>query len=100
MRFTTFLLPGLLALPGPAALAADVSGGQRLHDKQCVSCHVEQYGGDGSEMYLRANRLIKSRKALDQRVAFCNKMTKAGLSADDEKDISAYLDQRFYKFAQ
>jgi hypothetical protein len=50
-------------------------------------------------MYLRSNRLIQSRPALDKRVAFCNKMVKAGLSPDDEKAISAYLAERYYKFA-
>lgn len=92
-----FLL--LMAIGLPAALAADASKGQALHDKHCVSCHVEQYGGDGAQMYLRSNRLIQSRPALDKRVAFCNKMVKAGLSPDDEKEISAYLAERYYKFA-
>ena len=95
-------VPAFLLLMGlglPAALAADISKGQALHDKHCTSCHVEQYGGDGAQMYLRTNRLIQSRPALDKRVAFCNKMVKAGLSPSDEKEISAYLAERYYKFA-
>lgn len=96
-QLPAFLL--LMCLGLPAALAAEPSKGQALHDKHCVSCHVEQYGGDGTQMYLRTNRLIQSRPALDKRVAFCNKMVKAGLSPDDEKAISAYLAERYYKFA-
>lgn len=96
-QVAAFLL--LIGLGLPAALAADTTKGQALHDKHCTSCHVEQYGGDGAQMYLRSNRLIQSRPALDKRVAFCNKMVKAGLSPDDEKEISAYLAERYYKFA-
>jgi cytochrome c2 len=90
----------LLACHGLAALAADPDKGQRLHDKQCISCHAKQYGGDGSAIYLRTDRLIHDRQALERRVATCNKMTGAGLSANDEKDISAYLQQRFYHFSE
>lgn len=96
-RRPAFLLLALLGVQ--PALAAEPSKGQRLHDDHCTSCHIERYGGDGSEMYLRANRLIQSRPALDKRIAFCNKMVKAGLSADDEKAIGNYLNQRYYKFA-
>lgn len=102
MNATCCRLPALLmlALLGvPPALAAEPSQGERLHAAHCTSCHIERYGGDGSEMYRRANRLIHSRSELDQRVAFCNKMVKAGLSADDEKAIGNYLNQHYYKFA-
>lgn len=98
MRRPVLLLLALLAASA-AALSADLPRGQRLHDKHCVSCHAEQYAGDGAGIYLRENRLIRSRQALEQRVAVCNKMTKAGLSTDDEKNVSAYLAQRYYKFA-
>lgn len=95
-RLPAFLLLALLGIS--PVLAADPSKGQRLHDAHCTSCHIERYGGDGSEMYLRANRLIQSRSALDKRVAYCNQMVKAGLSADDEKEVGNYLNQRYYKF--
>lgn len=88
----------LLACGGSAALAADPARGQHLHDKHCIACHAKQYGGDGSAIYLRTDRLIHDRQALEKRVATCNKMTGAGLSANDEQDIGAYLQQRFYHF--
>jgi mono/diheme cytochrome c family protein len=90
------LLPALCA--PPAFAAADAARGKALHDKLCVSCHVKQFGGDGSAVYLRSDRLIHQRTALNQRVATCNAMTNAGLFPDDEADIAAYLAQRFYKF--
>jgi cytochrome c5 len=100
MRGTILLAIGLLpALCAPPTFAAaDAMRGKTLHDKLCLGCHVKQYGGDGSAIYLRSGRLIHNRKALDQRVATCNAMTNAGLFPDDEADIAAYLAQRFYKF--
>lgn len=99
MRTMKILLAALAAaaLP-PAALAADTAHGKQLHDTKCVSCHVQKYGGDGSAIYLRSNRLIKDAKALGQRVAACNAMTNAGLFPEDEAAITAYLAERYYKF--
>jgi mono/diheme cytochrome c family protein len=91
------LVAAAFALASTGA-AADAARGKALHDKQCVSCHVKRYGGDGSEMYLRADRKIHDRKALGQRVAACNAMVNAGLFPEDEEDIAAWLAQRYYKF--
>jgi mono/diheme cytochrome c family protein len=88
----------LMAAALPAAAAADIDKGRRLHDQQCTRCHIERYGGDGSKMYLRPDRLIHDRVALGQRVAMCNTMINAGLFPEDEEDVAAYLAQRYYKF--
>lgn len=88
----------LIAAAVPAAAEVDIDKGKRLHDKQCTSCHIERYGGDGSRIYLRPDRLIRNRAALGQRVATCNSMINAGLFPEDEENIAAYLAQRYYKF--
>lgn len=80
--------------------AADAARGKVLHDKQCVSCHIKRYGGDGAQMYLRNDRIVRNRQALEQRVAACNAMVNAGLFPEDEADIAAYLAQHYYKFAK
>jgi mono/diheme cytochrome c family protein len=85
-------------VPLSALAAADVEKGKRLHDQQCTRCHIERYGGDGSQMYLRKDRLIRDRAALGQRVAMCNTMINAGLFPEDEENVAAYLAQRYYKF--
>jgi mono/diheme cytochrome c family protein len=88
----------MAALVVPASAAIDIDKGKVLHDKLCVSCHVKRFGGDGSQMYLRPDRIIHDRAALEQRVAACNAMTNAGLFPEDEQNIAAYLAQRYYKF--
>lgn len=99
MRATIILLLSLLpAFWAPSLAAADAARGKVLHDKQCVTCHAKRYGGDGAQMYLRTDRLIRNRQALVQRVATCNAMLNAGLFPEDEEDIAAYLAQRYYKF--
>lgn len=97
MRIAAILLLGLLPV---SAQAADWARGKALHDKQCVSCHVDRYGGDGSAMYLRPDRLIHDRVALRQRVAACNAMTNAKWFPDEEEDVTAYLVRRYYKFSR
>jgi mono/diheme cytochrome c family protein len=93
------IVPVLLLAPLTTALAAaDIEKGRRLHDQQCTRCHIERYGGDGSQMYLRKDRLIRDRVALGQRVAMCNTMINAGLFPEDEENVAAYLAQRYYKF--
>jgi mono/diheme cytochrome c family protein len=92
------ILALLLAPLSMAFAAADLEKGKRLHDQQCTRCHIERYGGDGSQMYLRKDRLIHDRAALDQRVAMCNTMINAGLFPEDEENVAAYLAQRYYKF--
>ncbi len=98
-RAKAFLVVLALPLGASTAFAAvDIEQGKRLHDKQCVSCHIKRYGGDGSKIYTRPDRIIHDRAALGQRVAACNSMTNAGLFPEDEENIAAYLARQYYKF--
>lgn len=94
------LLCGLLLSPAFAEPFADgdPKAGKALHDKHCLSCHVGIAGGDGSKIYTRDNRKIKSAKALASQVSACNSNSGAGLFPEDETHIAAYLNQQFYKF--
>jgi hypothetical protein len=101
MRLTAVLL--LLAVTGmsiPAFADVDATKGKVLHDRKCVSCHAERFGGDGSKIYLRPDRIVHDRDALDQRVATCSTMTHTGWFPDDEENVAAYLATRYYKFSQ
>jgi len=69
----------------------DPKVGKALHDKTCVACH-------DSKMYTRADRKVKTAAQLAGRVSGCNANTGAGWFPEDELNVSAYLNQQFYKF--
>lgn len=94
--FTIALLSALMYMN--AAAAGTPKLGKPLHDKQCVACHAQKYGGDGSKMYTRADRRIGSLVALRQRVAACSAQTNAGWFPEDEENVAAWLNQQYYKF--
>lgn len=99
-RIAPILLALLLA---PAVQAApfakgDPRAGKLLHDQQCAGCHIGRYGGDGSKIYTRAERRVKSASALAQQITTCNANLGNNLFPEDEANIGAYLNQQFYKF--
>ena len=72
--------------------------GKALHDKSCTSCHVSMYGGDGSKMYMRADRKTKTPAQLAARVSGCNANSGAGWFPEDEAHVAAYLNLQYYQF--
>ena len=100
MRY--LLLISALCLTASAHAApfekGDANKGKILADKQCVACHISMYKGDGSSVYTRADRKVKSAAQLAARVAGCNANTGAGWFPEDEVDVSAYLNKRYYQF--
>lgn len=90
------LLPSLAF--AEAMLLGDAKQGQKLHQAKCVACHVQQYGGDGSGIYKRADRKVRSIEGLMARVAGCNRQVNAGFSADDVNDVVSYLNETYYRF--
>ena len=92
----------LLCLLPTATLAnpefkGDPKQGKPLAEKSCVACHVKMYGGDGSKIYTREERKIKSLDALRQRVAVCNANTNSGWFPEEEEHVAAWLNQQYYK---
>ena len=100
MRY--LLLISALCLTASAHAApfekGDANKGKILADKQCVACHISMYKGDGSSVYTRADRKVKTAAQLATRVAGCNANTGAGWFPEDEVDVSAYLNKRYYQF--
>ena len=76
----------------------DPKAGKTTHDKQCAGCHVGKFGGDGSKIYTRSDRRVKSASALAQQVTTCNSMLGNQLFPEDELHLAAYLNGQFYKF--
>lgn len=89
-------LPALAANPFPNG---DPKAGETLAKKaRCDSCHASMYGGDGSEMYTRDNRKVKTPQGLSAQVRFCNTQAGANWFPDEEEHVAAYLNQKYYKF--
>lgn len=101
MKIATALFCSIL-LAGAAHAApfakGDPKAGKVLHDKACVSCHADMFGGDGSRIYTRSDRKTGSAQQLAARVAGCNANTGAGWFPEDEAHVAAYLNQHYYKF--
>ena len=99
-----YLAVAMIAYAGAAIAAPDIfsfgdpAQGKALYQQKCAACHASQFGGDGSSIFSRSNRKIHTPAALLAQVQACNQRTKAGLSAEDEQSVAAWLNQRYYKF--
>ncbi|MEK6663267.1 MAG: cytochrome c [Pseudomonadota bacterium] len=76
----------------------DANKGKALADKQCQACHVSLFKGDGSGVYTRADRKVKTANQLAARISGCNANTGAGWFPEDELHVGAYLNNTYYKF--
>lgn len=72
--------------------------GKQMVDKNCTSCHVSSFGGDGSAIYTREDRIVKNANGLLARIRTCE--TNLGLKwfEDEEMHVAAYLNQTYYHF--
>lgn len=102
MRKTTTLifLAGLTIAPAGAAPFAkgNAEAGAELHAAQCDGCHANRFGGDGGKIYTRKDRRANNPGQLAQWLTTCNANLGNNLFPEDELDLGAYLNQRFYKF--
>lgn len=100
MKFFRLLLLVLLSAAFPVQAnplaGGDAFKGKALVEKHCISCHASSFGGDGSGIYTREDRRIKTLKGLVQQVRNCN--TNIGLQwfEDEELHVAAYLNQTYY----
>ncbi len=102
MTLNRLLLTGWLVVLSQGAhavpLLGDAENGKRLHDANCSSCHKAMFGGDGSGIFTRPDRRVKSVEGLSRQVEMCNSNLKTGFSADEIKDVTKHLNDAFYKF--
>ena len=70
---------------------ANAHPGKAIHDANCISCH-------DTGKYTRADRTVKDFKQLVGRVQVCDANLGAKLSEKDLTQITAYLNDTFYKF--
>ena len=77
----------------------DVAAGEKSFEKHdCKSCHVRMQGGDGSAIFTRANRKIKTPSSLATQIQHCSNNLGLMLFEDEEENLAAYLNTKYYKF--
>ena len=76
----------------------DPLAGKALLQKNCISCHASSFGGDGSAIYTRENRLVKTSRGLKAQVRNCNTMLGLKWFEDEEINVASYLNQTYYHF--
>jgi hypothetical protein len=77
--------------------AADAAHGKELHDANCTRCHIEMKGGDGSALYTRSDRKVKSYSELEAQVRRCEANLNLLWFDEDVADVGSFLNQEFYK---
>jgi hypothetical protein len=84
-------------LPSPHA-AVDPARGERLVAEKCEGCHSSKVPGETGTIYLRRNHKVTSLDKLRAQVSRCNNGMSLGLMPDEEEDVTAFLNERYYKF--
>ena len=99
MKKILFLLLMLSSTTQAAPFATgNAETGKNLFEKnQCNSCHIKMVGGDGSEVFTRPDHKVHSASQLIKQINFCAGNAGIQLSAQDEQNLGAYLNQRYYK---
>ncbi len=81
-----------------AADKPDLQAGEKLVKTHCISCHASSYGGDGSGIYTREYRKVRSLNGLKAQVTNCNTMLNLKWFDDDEQHVVQYLNHTYYHF--
>lgn len=77
----------------------DAAAGKKFFDQhKCNSCHASMLGGDGSAMFTRAERKVKTAAALETQITRCSVNLGLTLFPEDEEHLGAYLNKNYYKF--
>ncbi len=72
--------------------------GEALAEKSCVACHRSMFGGDGSKIYTRPDRKVRTPEQLLSRIRTCNTNAGANWYPEEEMHVAAYLNLRYYHF--
>lgn len=97
MKYQNVLGVALLVVSS-SVLAGNVQSGRDLHNENCISCHKDMVGGDGSGIYTREDRKMDSYEALQNQVMRCKTALDAPWPKHQVDDVVTYLNTTFYKF--
>jgi hypothetical protein len=93
------LIIALLVSTGTLAndYTPDPANGAFLHGDHCVDCHLVE---NHEALYTRENRVVDRRIRLNGQVSACVQVLNLGWFPDEEKNVSEFLNQEYYKFSQ
>ena len=77
---------------------AHAQDGEVLHRENCIACHAAMTGGEGSVLYTRNDRGVKSLDALNKQVDRCQSSLGLNWSNDQISSVQQYLNKLFYQF--
>ena len=101
MTFPRSFVAVLLSVLASAHVMAapDLANGKAIDQQKCYACHAKKSGfGNGDMIYTRSDSKVKSLANLKKMVALCNTELRLDLFPEDEADVTAFLNQQFYKF--
>lgn len=87
-----------LALLGTGAYASDDADGKALHQENCVACHTNMTGGDGSALYTRKDRRVTSLDGLEAQVKRCESNIGLRWFDDEVLAVVKHLNTSYYHF--
>jgi mono/diheme cytochrome c family protein len=93
--FTIIIASNANAGPYPGG---DPEAGKVLVEKNCIQCHADRFGGNGSAIYTRENRLVKTSRGLLAQIRNCNTMLGIKWFEDEELNVASYLNKTYYHF--
>jgi len=82
----------------PFAKGDAATGKKSFDEHKCNSCHASKLGGDGSTMFTRVERKVKSAASLATQITRCSVNLGLSLFPEDEEHLGAYLNKTYYKF--
>jgi len=92
------LLAAIMVFASPALLADSAARGKSLHDDNCVRCHANLMGGDGTGIYTRKDRRIDNLSGLKVQVKRCRDALGYPWPDNQVNDVVNFLNNSFYKF--
>jgi hypothetical protein len=75
-----------------------IVGEKLFNEKKCNTCHMQKFGGTGELIFTRPDRKVTTVQKLIAQISACNANVKAGWFPEDEENVAAYLNHKYYKF--
>lgn len=98
MKFAVLAL--VLAAATTSVLAEDAADGEKLHADNCVACHTNMTGGDGSALYTRNDRRVSSLSGLEAQVRLCESNLGLRWFDDEVLSVVTHLNKTYYHFEE